>query len=121
MAKTSTKGTVAYYCGIGAESLVARHYQALGYVICDVRWRTRGCEIDLILRHDDTFVFVEVKAAKTWDAAKLRYSLAQQHRQIEAASEYLGKDEARMRCDARFDLALVDGSGRIEVLENVLV
>ena len=112
---------MAYFRGIGAESLVARHYQALGYVICEVRWRTRGCEIDLILRQDNTVVFVEVKAGKTCDSAKGRYSLAQQYRQIDAAAEYLGKAEERMRCDARFDLALVDGFGHIDVLENVLV
>ncbi len=37
-----------------------------------------------------------------------------------AATEFLGQQPKGLRTPARFDVALVDGQGRVEVIENAL-
>lgn len=115
------KGTSAFFRGLAAEDSVIRHYKAQGYHLEQQRWRTSRCEIDLIFRRADMIVFVEVKASAKDDFRAERYSNAQMMRQVEAAHEYLGKDEAYALLDVRFDLALVDWVGGVEILENVLM
>lgn len=110
-------GQVAYHGGLAAEEQVARHYRDRGAVILAQRWRVAGGgEIDLIVRHGDVVVFVEVKQARTIAIAAERLGAAQLRRIGQAAEVYA----ARHAPDAplRFDLALVDGVGRIEVIEN---
>ncbi len=115
------KGTIAYLRGLAGEQRVAQHYASQGYAIIEERWRGARCEIDLIVRRGTVLVFVEVKVAKSHEIALHRYRADQAARQIEAAHEYLGKDEAYAGLDIRFDLATVNEMGRIEVLENVLI
>ena len=117
----SEKGTAAYLRGLAGEQNVARHYSDQGYAILEERWRASRCEIDLIVGRPTLLVFVEVKVAKTHDIALRRYRSDQAARQIEAAHEYLGKDDAYANIDVRFDLASVNAQGQIEVLENVLI
>lgn len=115
------KGTSAFFRGLAAEGSVTRIYQARGYQLEQQRWRTSRCEIDLIFRQNNLIVFVEVKASAKASFVAERYSNAQMMRQVEAAQEYLGKDEAYALLDVRFDLALVDRVGAVDILENVLL
>ena len=117
----SDKGTVAYLRGVAGEQRVAHHYVQHGYTLLDERWRGARCEIDLIVRRHSVLVFVEVKVAKTHEIALHQYRADQAARQIDAAHEYLGKDEAYSSLDIRFDLATVNEVVGIEVLENVLI
>ncbi len=117
----SDKGTVAYLRGVAGEQRVAQHYVSHGYAITEERWCGARCEIDLIVRRGTVLVFVEVKVAKSHEIALYRYRADQAARQIEAAHEYLGKDEAYAELDIRFDLATVNEMGGIEVLENVFI
>ena len=47
--------------GARGEDLALRFLVGHGYTLVERNYRTRRWEIDLIVRHDDTLVFVEVK------------------------------------------------------------
>lgn len=112
------RGQRAYLAGAAAEDLVARHYERRGYSIADRRWRGAGGEIDLILRQGAALVFVEVKHSKTRDRAAARITQAQMQRIYASAGQYLENEPAGQLTEARFDVALVDGAGEIEIIEN---
>ncbi len=114
------RGALAHKAGQLAEAQVARHYAARGLAVHATRWRGQGGEIDLILRDGAGFVFVEVKRARELSAAALRLRPAQMARLLVAAEEFLGAQPAGLATPARFDVALVDGQGRLEVIENAL-
>lgn len=44
-----------------AEQLAAEYLQRQGYTILDRNWKTKACEIDLVVQRADTVLFVEVK------------------------------------------------------------
>lgn len=111
-------GLRAYLAGHAAERTVARAYDARGADLRAVRWRGRGGEIDLIFLEDGVHVFCEVKRARSADIALTRLRPAQMRRIHQAAAEYLGTTPAGQLSEVRFDLALVDGQGRPEILEN---
>ena len=67
--------------GSKAEWLAGQHLQSLGLQLVAQNFRTKAGEIDLIMRHEDTLVFVEVRyrrevefglPAETISAAKRR-------------------------------------------------
>lgn len=112
-------GAVSYYAGLAAEEQVATHYRQAGRHIAAHRWRGRyGGEIDLIAREGGQVIFIEVKRARTHAWAAERLSRRQMERIFISASEFLAADPECANADVRFDLALVDGAGRIEILEN---
>ncbi|MGB1207805.1 MAG: YraN family protein [Paracoccaceae bacterium] len=115
---TIQQGRSNYYAGRAAEEAVARWYCGQGGVLCETRWRGQGGEIDLIVRDGDTVVFVEVKKSRDFDRAAQALSQRQMGRIAMAAGEFLDTQPAGSLTPARFDVALVDDLGRIEVLEN---
>ncbi len=117
-AEKALRGQVAYLSGRAAEDRVAADYLARGYVVVETRWRGRSGEVDLIFADGDGFVFVEVKKSRSFARAAERLSPAQIHRIYAAAEEYLAHRGLSLMTELRFDVALVDGSGAIEVLEN---
>ena len=115
------RGATSYYAGIAAEEAVARAYCDRGYRVISQRWRGKGGEIDLIVGACAARVFVEVKKSKTFDRAAYRISPRQAHRLFAAAEEFLGAEPSGLLTEARFDVALVDQYGGIEIMENALV
>lgn len=114
------RGFAANLNGQAAEASVERHYSDAGCAIAARRWRGRYGEIDLIAREGDLLVFIEVKAAATHERALTRLQ-PRQIRRIEAAvAEFLEGEPRGGLTEIRFDLALVDGQGRVAVMENVL-
>ncbi|WP_376877427.1 YraN family protein [Albirhodobacter sp. R86504] len=97
---------------------MAELYRRQGYEIAASRWRGRSGEIDFIAQGMGGFVFVEVKSASTHDLAVQRVSPRQRSRLYAAAQEFLAKTRAGHANSARFDVALVDRSGCIKVIEN---
>ena len=77
-------------------------------------------EIDLILRDKDAIVFVEVKCGPDHDSAAARVTPHQIARLMDAGAEFLDSEPAGSLTTCRFDVALVDGQGRIDILENAL-
>jgi putative endonuclease len=114
------RGALAHQAGRMAEAQVARWYAGRGLTVHATRWRGRGGEIDLILADGAGFVLVEVKRARDLVAAAHRLRPAQMARLQAAGAEFLGGQPAGLDTPVRFDVALVDGQGRVEVIENAL-
>lgn len=114
------RGAVAHKSGQAAEAAVAALYRRRGRPVLAERWRGGGGEIDLIARDGEELVFVEVKRSRSFAQAAERVSAAQIRRLFAAASEYMAGEPAGQATPVRFDIALVDGMGRIELLENAL-
>lgn len=113
-------GSVSYHAGLSAEGQVARDYQRRGFPLVTQRWRGDGGEIDLVVRDGDGFVFIEVKKSRNHARAAERLSQRQIQRLFDAASEFLASCPSGLNTRTRFDVALVDAVGRIEILENAL-
>lgn len=113
-------GSRNYYAGVMAENSVARHYADQGGEITDRRWRCPYGEIDLIARDGDKLIFIEVKSSRTHARAAELLRPAQVRRLINAATVYLGAAFTQMFSEVRFDLALVDSYGRVEIIENAI-
>lgn len=112
------RGRTAYLSGHAAEESVARHYARAGRQVAARRWRGAAGEIDLVVREGACLVFVEVKAAASFDAAAARLGRRQMDRLCAAAEEFAGGEPAGLLSEMRFDLALVDGRGDVRVIEN---
>ncbi|SDE89647.1 putative endonuclease [Paracoccus isoporae] len=112
------RGAKAFQSGLLAEDNVARHYQERGYTLLQSRWRGRAGEVDLILRKDALYVFVEVKAAAEFALAAARIDRRQMDRICLAACEFCERLPTGQMTEMRMDAALVDRFGRIEIVEN---
>lgn len=111
-------GAVSYHSGLAAEAQVEGRYLAAGRRLAARRWRSRSGEIDLVVREGATVVFVEVKRAESFARAAERLTRRQMQRIWNAASEFLAGEPHGQDTDVRFDVALVDGRGRIDIVEN---
>lgn len=109
-----------HHAGFAAEEAAVRHYEGLGARIAARRWRGRGGEVDVIATLDGLTVFVEVKRAATHDEAATRLGGRQIARIHDCASEYMATLPGGLLSPVRFDVALVDGAGRVSVIENAL-
>ena len=104
--------------GASAEGQVARDYERRGLPIARRRWRGEGGEIDLIAQDGDGLIFIEVKKSRSFDRAAQRVSRAQMARLQVAAEEFLGTQPLGSLTEVRFDVALVNGYGDLQVIEN---
>ncbi|MGR3714921.1 MAG: YraN family protein [Shimia sp.] len=106
--------------GMAAEDAVARHYEMAGMDVDHRRWRGRSGEIDLIVRNGDEIIFVEVKKSRDFARASESLRPRQMQRLMRAGEEFVGSEPAGSLTPMRFDVALVDDVGRIQILENAL-
>lgn len=113
-------GALSYHSGLAAEAQVEGRYLAGGRTLAARRWRGTSGEIDLIVREGATVVFIEVKRADDFARAAERLTRRQMQRIWNAASEFLAGEPGGQDTPVRFDVALVDGRGRIDIIENAL-
>jgi putative endonuclease len=113
-----TRGCMAHLSGALAEDSVARLLEQKGMTVLARRWRGKAGEIDLIARDGSCLIFVEVKQSATHEDAACRLVAAQQGRIMRAALEYCDAAGLAPLPDMRFDAALVDSQGRVEILER---
>jgi putative endonuclease len=111
-------GKTSYLAGLAAEDAVAADYARRGHPVAARRWRGSRGEIDLVLRDGDGLIIVEVKKARDFARAAARITAAQLERIYGAAAEFLAGEPRGQLTDMRLDVALVDGSGRLEIMEN---
>ena len=111
-------GRTSYYAGAAAEDSVAESYRRRGYAQKAKRWRGPGGEIDLIFEKLGALVFVEVKKSRSFASAAIRLSDRQMQRIYAAAGGYLASMPNGQNTETRFDAALVDASGQVEIVEN---
>jgi putative endonuclease len=113
-------GLVSHLRGAAAEHGVLADYRARGYRLICRRWRGPGGEIDLVLEKEGEAIFVEVKSARSFAAAAAHLTSRQIGRLLASAEAALGFFPAGALTPMRFDLALVDRGGRIDVIPNAL-
>jgi putative endonuclease len=113
-------GLVSYLSGKAAEDAVLRAYTAQGYRMICRRWRGPGGEIDLVFEKRDEVVFVEVKKSSSFARAAGHLTKRQISRLLASAEAALGFFPQGSLTPMRFDLALVDGDGRIDVIRNAV-
>lgn len=111
-------GSTNYHAGFAAEETVARNYTIRGLSVARKRWRGRSGEIDLIARDERGLVFIEVKKSKSFASAAARVSRRQMQRIYRSASEFLAGEPMGQNTDVRFDVALVNAAGEVQILEN---
>ena len=107
-----------YRSGLAAEDSVAHAYQRNGNPIAARRWRGSRGEIDIVARDGDGLVFIEVKKARDFARAAQRVTRAQMRRIYGAASEFLAGEPKGQLTPVRFDVALVNDAGQMQVIEN---
>jgi putative endonuclease len=112
------RGRRSHLAGLAAEDQVARLYSGSGMPVCARRWRGHSGEIDIIARDGERVVFIEVKQSRTHTEAASHLSPWQMQRIWNTAEEYLAGEPQGALTDVRIDVALVDGMGRIEILQN---
>ena len=83
-----------------------------------LRFAHKGVRARRDVREGARLVFVEVKAGKTFDHAAQRVNWARLHRIMRAAEVYAGQHGGAF-VEMRIDVALVDGQGAVQILENV--
>lgn len=110
-----------YHAGFVAEDIVAADYTSRGQTIAGRRWRGKGGEIDLIARDGPQVIFVEVKKSRDFARAATRLGRKQMDRLCAAASEFVAGEPDGQMTDMRFDLAMVNGAGVVQIIENAFM
>ena len=110
-------GRQGHFGGLAGEEIAERHYMDRGCTFLARRWRSAAGEIDLVVSDGDVTVFVEVKARASHGEAAAAIS-PRQWRRVAASAEVFMSETGRTGADMRFDAALVDASGQLEVIEN---
>lgn len=118
MMQAALKGETQFRAGLAAEDIVARDYDRRGRAVAHRRWRATSGEIDLIARDGAQVIFIEVKKSRSFASAAHRLGRRQMDRICAAASEFLAGEPGGQLTDVRFDLALVDQRGAVEIIEN---
>ncbi|WP_170751738.1 YraN family protein [Ruegeria lacuscaerulensis] len=118
MSARAVRSSVSYQAGQSAEMRVATDYERRGFSIAHRRWRGAGGEIDLIARNADGLVFIEVKKSSSFDAAAARINRRQMNRICASAAQFLEHEPDGQLTNVRFDAALVDASGAVQIIEN---
>lgn len=113
-----SRGRLAHLSGTLAEDNVARHLEGVGLSVLARRWRGEAGEIDLICQSGSCLVFVEVKRSATHAQAARQLGTVQQGRIMRAALEYCDGQGIVPLPELRFDAALVDAQGRVEIVER---
>lgn len=112
------RGSTSYHAGLAAEDIVAQLYARKGLATLAKRWRGSAGEIDLIARHGEGVIFIEVKKSKSHGQAAQRITNRQMQCIYGTGAEFLETLPKGQLTDVRIDVALVDDVGRVDVIEN---
>lgn len=108
---TRTKGNIG-------EELAVKHLKKNGYKIIERNFTCHFGEIDIVAKHQNYYIFIEVKSRKSADFGLPRYAVNVRKQQtiIACAKWWLATHEL-MGSAVRFDVVeVVDGS--INVIKN---
>lgn len=78
-----------FAAGRQAEAAAATHLKRIGYTIIEQNWRTKWCEIDLVVKKRGVVYFCEVKyRVNDQQGGGMDYITAQKLRQMRFAAEF---------------------------------
>ena len=112
------RGSMSFHAGLAAEGRIAQDYERRGFPLERQRWRGKRGELDLIVQDGDGLIFIEVKQSRSFDRAAQHVSAAQMRRIYDCAAEFLGTQPRGNLTNVRFDVALVNGHGETQIIEN---
>ena len=97
--------------GTLGEKLALNYLKEKGYEVLEKNYRYLKAEVDLIAKHTDVIVFVEVKARTTnyFGEPELAVTTAKQKLLIEAADYYASSNE--LQNEIRFDVIAIERRG----------
>jgi putative endonuclease len=108
--------------GKTGEDIAFRKIKKLGYKCLERNYRCPLGEIDLIARHKDCLVFIEIKTRKGRDIGYAKEAIdLRKKRQISKAALYYLKEKNCPDARSRFDVVAVSinqEGPEIEVIEN---
>jgi putative endonuclease len=102
--------------GKRGEDLARKYFQKKGYAIVDRNFRSRHGEIDLIIRKNKAFRFVEVKFRSTTEFGLPQESVVKhkQQRIRNATLLWLKRRHLSLECEIHFDvLAISRDAGKL--------
>lgn len=107
--------TRAQYIGQAAETQAANFLTQQGYTLVQKNFRCKVGEIDLIMRHEDSLIFVEVrKRQRNHFGSELESITPQKQRRIiQASLTYLQATDQMDRVNCQFDVIGIDGNNQI--------
>ena len=94
--------------GLEGETRACRALEASGYRVLQRRYRTRVGELDIVARHDQTIVFVEVKTrcGSEFGDPAASVTAQKQRRLVVMATDYLVR-HGLTRVPVRFDVVAI--------------
>lgn len=113
--------------GDAGEALVARWYEARGFVVVDRNWRCREGELDLVCADPTVLVFCEVKTRRStaFGSPLEAVTVTKQRRIRVLARKWLdeqgsagGRRAPRLRFDVAAVLALPGAAPQVQVVEG---
>lgn len=102
--------------GVEAERWTESWLQSRGLVPLERNFRCRRGELDLVMRHNEDLVFIEVRHRRNphFGTAAESVTPAKQRKLISAAQFYLFKNPALARYPCRFDVVEINGDSPSE-------
>jgi len=110
--------------GQTGEALAGALLEQKGYIILERNYKTKMGEIDIVARHENTLVFIEVKARKSSYFGNPKYAVnRKKQKKISMAALYYLKATNQSNAKARFDVVsiLSESSAvnpQIEIVRN---
>jgi putative endonuclease len=101
--------------GKAAETKALNYLQSRGLRLLQRNYRSRSGEIDLIMLHDGTLVFIEVRYRKSssFGSAAESVTATKQHKLLNTASHFLQQRGLDAPC--RFDVVGITGREQTEI------
>jgi putative endonuclease len=117
--RSSANRTTQQITGQAGEDAALRHLLSQGLKLVQRNFRCKGGEIDLIMSHGDTLVFVEVRkrSDRRYGGAAASVGFQKQARLTIAAQIFLQRYQRLPPC--RFDIIAID-EGRLDWLQNAI-
>ena len=103
------------------ENLACQYLEQKGFKLIEKNFNCKVGEIDLIMRDDDSLVFVEVRYRKSnhFGSAAESITANKQSKLIKTASLYLQRHDKLNKYPARFDVVSITGPIKSENIENI--
>lgn len=105
-------GTPRQRTGARFESVAEAHLREAGLAVLDRNYRCRAGEIDLVMRHGQVIVFVEVRYRRSTEFGTPLETITprKQQRIVQTARHYLVAHPSLAEMPCRFDAVGISGS-----------
>lgn len=105
--------------GKAGELIAKTHLEKAGYEILETNWRFERCEVDIIARMKDIFIFVEVKTRRNtiFGLPEDAVGPSKQENLAKAAEAYLRQENSE--AEIRFDIISIILNKQTEEIHHI--